>query len=334
VSRIASTALTLAAVAAAALVLSGCVQPAQPWRTASAPRETPQPATAKGIYKVGSPYQIDGVWYYPAEDFKYQENGVAAAYDERFPARETANGEFYDPNGLTAAHRTLPMPSIVEVTNLENGRALQLRVNDRGPFARGRMLEVSRRAAQLLGFEPGGSAKVHVRILVNESMQVASIARRNGTEPDKQLAEAPSAAPRDQVIAEALAPAPGAKASLRNAPPPPTAVTALGGAKSGGLTAQLASLAEPPPLSGEVTVVATRPTQLYVHAGNFTRQDSAARARQQLDALAPARMTSARISGVQFYRVQVGPLASVEEADRILARAVESGLTDARIVVD
>jgi rare lipoprotein A len=331
---LASAAISLPWVAllAGALALSGCQQ-----RPAGKPVTQAQPAkpTGKGIYKVGTPYQIDGVWYYPAEDFRYEETGIASWYGEQFHAKETANGEVFDLNALTAAHRTLPMPSIVEVTNLENGRVLQLRVNDRGPFARGRILDVSRRAAQLLGFEPNGTAKVRVRILVNESIQVAALARRNGGEPTG--IEQAKAAPRDQVLAEALVPTPGGKGAPRNAAPlPRSAVTAQTAAAPPppSATAQLASAVEPPPLSGRVSVVPVSATQIYVQAGSFTRQDNAARVRQKLDALGPTKMTPTTVSGVHFYRVRVGPLASVEEADKVLARVVESGHPEAKIVVD
>src|SRR5690242_17607174 len=157
---------SFAALLALGLLAGGCTTAPR----ASAPVAKAEPAArGKSTYKVGTPYQIDGVWYYPAEDFTYDETGIASWYGEQFHAKETANGETFDLNSLTAAHRTLPMPSIVEVTNLENGRVLRLRVNDRGPFARGRILDVSRRAAQLLGFEGSGTAKVRVRIMVEDS---------------------------------------------------------------------------------------------------------------------------------------------------------------------
>ena len=93
-----------------------------------------------GNYKVGKPYKIMGKWYYPKEDYSYSEIGTASWYGKDFHAKYTANGEIYDMNTLTAAHRTLPLPSIVRVTNLENGRSLVLRVNDRGPFAKNRII--------------------------------------------------------------------------------------------------------------------------------------------------------------------------------------------------
>ncbi|HZB93752.1 MAG TPA: septal ring lytic transglycosylase RlpA family protein, partial [Stellaceae bacterium] len=108
-------------------------------------------ALEHGTYKVGQPYEVSGVWYYPAVDWNYDETGIASWYGKEFHGRSTANGEIFDLNALTAAHPTLPMPSIVQVTNLENGRSIELRVNDRGPYVNGRIIDVSRRAAQLLG---------------------------------------------------------------------------------------------------------------------------------------------------------------------------------------
>lgn len=122
-----------------------------------------------GTYKVGNPYKIMGKWYYPKEDYSYSEVGIASWYGEDFHAKKTANGEKYDMNTLTAAHRTLPLPSIVRVTNLENGRSLVLRVNDRGPYAKDRIIDISKRGAQLLGYQTKGTAKVRVEIMAEES---------------------------------------------------------------------------------------------------------------------------------------------------------------------
>ncbi|HEB79388.1 MAG TPA: septal ring lytic transglycosylase RlpA family protein, partial [Rhodospirillales bacterium] len=113
----------------------------------------------QGMYKIGEPYQIDGIWYYPSVDYRYMETGIASWYGSKFHKKKTANGGIYDMNKLTAAHRTLPMPSFVRVTNLENGRSLVLKVNDRGPYANNRIIDVSRRGAQLLGFEKKGTAR-------------------------------------------------------------------------------------------------------------------------------------------------------------------------------
>jgi len=143
----------------------------------------------QGGYKVGVPYQINGVWYYPKEDFNYNRTGIASWYGHPFHGRTSASGERYNMNAMTAAHKTLPMPSLVEVTNLENGRTAVLRVNDRGPFVSGRIIDVSRAAAQKLGFHGSGIAKVRVRILEQESRQMKQLALANMNNRANELAE-------------------------------------------------------------------------------------------------------------------------------------------------
>ncbi len=127
-------------------------------------------------YKVGRPYKIAGIWYYPAEDYAYSQKGTASWYGSDFHGKRTANGEIYDMNDLTAAHPTLPLPSIVRVTNLENNRTVILRINDRGPFKRNRIIDVSRRGAQLLGFYEAGTTRVRVEIDSTESLNIKNLA--------------------------------------------------------------------------------------------------------------------------------------------------------------
>ncbi|MDR3326137.1 MAG: septal ring lytic transglycosylase RlpA family protein [Rhodospirillaceae bacterium] len=124
-------------------------------------------------YKVGNPYQVDDVWYYPSVNYKYKEIGIASWYGSNFNGKYTANGEVFDQNKVTAAHRTLPMPCYVHVTNLENGRSIVVRVNDRGPFSRDRIIDLSRRSAQLLDIEQSGMAKVKLKIMATESRDLA-----------------------------------------------------------------------------------------------------------------------------------------------------------------
>lgn len=152
------------------IAISGCASKGTPELSGLSPQA--QAIAIKqygGVYKVGNPYKIMGRWYYPKEDYSYSEVGMASWYGDDFHAKRTANGEKYDMNTLTAAHRTLPLPSIVKVTNLENGRSLVLRVNDRGPYARERIIDISKRGAQLLGYQTKGITKVRVEVLPNES---------------------------------------------------------------------------------------------------------------------------------------------------------------------
>ena len=286
------------------------------------PAEEP-PAVDAGIYKVGNPYQIKGVWYHPKEDFEYEETGIASWYGSKFHGRKTANGERFDMNFLSAAHRTLPMPSIVRVTNLENGRTLNLKVNDRGPFARGRILDVSRRAAQLLGFEKQGTARVHVAILGNESR---TLAWRLKGEAELAAVGSPitvSRLPKPAVSSESLAPPSGASVA-----PAPVEVVTMEAPEA----APDAAIENP--VVEVVSVAVVNPTNLFVQAGAFALYDNANKARAMLAGLGDVRISSVLIGGRDLYRVRVGPLNDVGAADGMLDQVIQAGYTDARIIVD
>lgn len=276
--------------------------------------------TGTGRYKIGSPYQIRGVWYYPAEDFEYSETGIASWYGPNFHGKQTANGETYNQNDMTAAHRTLPMPSAVRVTNLENGRSIVLRINDRGPFARGRIIDVSRRGAQMLGFEKNGVAKVRVDILPNESRQLKAAAL-NGGPQQIQVA----ASPRDVVTSQPLpSPAPAQPGAHTTTPASTPA------------TVRTATLPPPtdPILPDDVEVLAVSPTGIYVQAGAFSQLENALRMRDRLFDMGPTQISRFPVSGTEIYRVRIGPLATVELADATLTRVVNSGVSEAQLIVE
>ena len=133
--------------------------------TASEPALTSivRPQDVATFQKIGAPYQVNGVWYVPAHEPDYDETGVASWYGSDFQGRPTANGEIFDMNVVTGAHPTLPIPSLVEVTNLTNGRSIVVRINDRGPFVGSRLIDLSARGADLLGFRAQGHTNVRVR---------------------------------------------------------------------------------------------------------------------------------------------------------------------------
>ena len=161
-----------------------------------------------GIYKVGKPYKVMGRWYYPKEDYNYKEEGIASWYGEDFNGKKTANGERYNMNTLTAAHRTLPLPSIVKVTNLQNGRSIVVRVNDRGPYVKERIIDLSKRGATLLGYMGQGTTKVRVEIMAKESKQLKEAMLTGNVSPDAEetFSPAPSlyetSAERQKIAAE------------------------------------------------------------------------------------------------------------------------------------
>lgn len=307
---------------AAIVALGGCSELNFLTQTA---KNVNQDKPTGGIYKIGNPYQIEGVWYYPAVDYSYAETGIASWYGPNFHGKYTANGELYDQNALTAAHRTLPLPSVVRVTNLENGRSVKLTVNDRGPFAKGRIIDVSRRSAQLLGFDGKGTARVRVEIVADESRAIAS--RLLGKTDPNIIAEAPPAAPRAVVAAADLPPPPGA----RSAPPsaattPSSAPRAAAPARSAGPTAESDA--------GIVSTVPVKPTGIYVQAGAFAQFDNANRMRVRLQGLGPTQVTQVNLGDRPLFRVRVGPMQNVDEADKLLDRVVKAGYPEARIIVD
>lgn len=140
------------------LVLAACASVPKPLAT----KGSKAPVAVPGV-KIGKPYAVFGKTYHPSDDRGYDETGIASWYGPTFHAKPTATGEIYNQDDLTAAHKTLPMPSWVEVTNLDNGRKLTVRINDRGPFVDGRIIDLSRRSAQLLGVDRPGLAKVRVQ---------------------------------------------------------------------------------------------------------------------------------------------------------------------------
>lgn len=156
--------------------------------------------------KVGRPYTINGVRYVPRVEPGYDETGLASWYGTDFHGKRTANGEIYNMNALTAAHKTLPMPSRVRVTNLENGRSLELVVNDRGPFVRGRIIDVSRHAAEVLEFRRQGVAKVRVQMLGWPATEVATASLSPAPPPPVTAPHEPKAPERSfSLISSAVA---------------------------------------------------------------------------------------------------------------------------------
>lgn len=158
----------------------------------SAPQETRGLiARSSDHQKVGNPYTVAGQRFVPYRDDDYDEIGIGSWYGPNFHGRPTANGEVFDQHQMTAAHTTLPIPSIVEVTNLENGRQVIVRLNDRGPFVDDRIIDLSRAAAEALDYRARGLARVRVRYL--------GPAHANADAPDLhyQMAEgAPTQTPR------------------------------------------------------------------------------------------------------------------------------------------
>ena len=278
-------------------LLAGCGAPAN---RANTYEQQGRQTAAGGIYKIGTPYQIMGSWYYPRENPNYDEVGIASWYGPKFHGRRTANGEIFDMNLLTAAHPTLPMPVRARVTNLENGKSIIVRINDRGPFAKDREIDLSRKAAEVLGFRDKGTTRVRVQYLGRAPMYDSAGRLIRGQEPDSFIVEKPrtpdenkrvAAAPVEQVEKQTLD-----GRTIADAPPP----------------------------------IASK--RYAVQVGVFSSRFNAERLKRQLDLITRAEVSEAEINGETYYRVKVGGANVREDARQTRDMLVSAGHQDAVIV--
>jgi len=245
--------------------------------------------------RVGPPYEANGRWYVPTPEPGYAEIGEASWYGPQFHGQATASGEPFDQEALTAAHPTLPIPSLVQVTNLENGREVIVRINDRGPFVDERLIDVSRRTAEVLGFESAGRARVHVRYLGPAPRHVGT----NGEDApaSRRLAAAPMAAP-------AMAEAEGPVSLL---PAQSTAeVLAADQTTLPPSYQRPAPRAQPAPAIGG---------GYMVQVGAFSNIDNARAVQAEVAEIGPVAIDTRQTARGELFRVRLGPWESRAEAE-------------------
>ena len=273
-------------------------------------------------YKIGQPYEIYGVWYYPERNMNYDETGIASWYGKADAGKPTANGEIYDPDLISAAHKTLPLPSVVRVTNLENGRSLAVRVNDRGPFVTGRIIDLSEEGARVLGFRRNGVARVRVQILPQASLRLEREAK-NGRFP--KLSELPPIKPPKTQAA----PAPSSALTLHTEENTSSAPTAQSEQPASSALALLNSSR-----SSDLQNGAPLPTQIWIQVGAFRGVNNATAVKNRVANIANTQISTVNQGIDILHRVRLGPLASVEEADRVLRAVIQRGYQGSKIVLD
>ncbi len=300
--RIASVAL----VALAGASLAACTTMTPRYAARGPAGTAPPPAGPKG-YKTGEPYQVGGIWYVPHEQPNYDQTGTASWYGDAFHLKATANGETFDMNAVSAAHTTLPLPSMVEVTNLENGRKLVVRVNDRGPFVGDRIIDLSREAARQLGYERNGLAKVRVRYVGPAPLA--------GPAAGVRVAQAPPVSPApfapqtsNPIEVASLAPPPGA---VGVTPLAPLTGTALG---------------------APATATAAAAQGFRIQAGAFSNESNAQRAAAQLASAGNAVIEPIARGGTTLYRVMLPGPADEAEAYALRDKVALIGFADARVL--
>lgn len=274
-------------------------------------------STPSPHYVVGEPYQVGGVWRYPRAEYGVDISGLATFQPTK--SGLTANGEASDQNALAASHPTLQLPAILRVTNLENGRQILVRLNDRGPANPARLIALSRHAAEVLQMTHDG---VRVRVQMDDTLTRQLTATFEDAAPKLDIAAAPVA----KIGEESLAPPTGVAQSSRGK------VAAAGPAAAS--SGNMAISAAPVVLRNEYWEVPPHPGLLYIDAGYFSRIDYASILVNRLSNLGAKLTTSYTAPRDKAYRVRIGPLFTLQDAEAMLARAIAAGVNDASIVVE
>lgn len=282
------------------LVLAGC---------GSTPPESTGGTSLGGHYKLGNPYQIGGRWYYPTYDPSYAAVGVASWYGYPFHGRKTANGELYDMQEMTAAHPTLPLPSVVRVTNLANQREVELRVNDRGPFVGDRIIDLSQAAARALGFERRGTTEVRVEFV--------RLAEAQGAPP------VASPGPTARVAARQEAPIAMVQPAVAPIPPVPVAAVRVASVPADGRPA--GSTAS---LSTDKRCVGTG----FIQVGAFAEPERAVRLAKELGATMVWPVSAELPATDRYARVRLGPLGDRRQAEAALQHLRAIGYANAYLI--
>jgi rare lipoprotein A len=337
--------LKLAVIATLAIILAGCsshrpakvssgygdnsgiVEKRQPWKG-----KGPNPFAGKGSpiyaksgkvpkgggrYHVGKPYKVANRWYHPKEQPGYDKTGSASWYGEAFHRRKTANGEIYDMHDLTAAHPTLPIPSYAKVTNLENGRQIIVRINDRGPFVGTRVIDMSKQAAIELDYLRQGKTRVRVQWLgvapLNDNG--SHIAMMN-----KQLMRGSSVR---TLVAIAKGPVKGGfvedAVQVATAQPPVVASKPEPVQQPMQLASTRTEITTPEPFDGG----------FVIHAATFAKKANADAALSFLSAMGPTQIQEMPGSDGMLYRIQMGPLRSETDARNLLTEVRGAGFPEA-----
>ncbi len=300
------------------------------------------------------PYEINGVLYTPQKTYELNQIGIASYYGgtDVFHGRPTSTGERFDMNEISAAHKTLPLPCVVRITNLENNRSIKVKVNDRGPFVEGRIIDVSRKVAQLLGFYQKGTAKVQVETVLEDTLILAeNYSPSRPTLLAANVSQETNVFQEDAKILLAQNTKTRKKQSLRKKQPSREDKPLLLAANSGknspqpnqkhrqnlnALVENIVQEAVVDPLLQQVSQKISAPSKpVFIEAGLFTHYPNAHGAKQKLSSnhKRPIKIETVHFSNQRLFRVLVGPFESSQAAHYLLQQMVESGHKRARLVV-
>ncbi len=318
-------------------------------------------AKAVPMVKVGNPYEIKGIKYNPKNPEEYDVVGLASWYGDKFHGQLTANGEIFDMNELTAASPVLPMPSFVQVTNLDNNKQIIVRVNDRGPFAGGRLLDVSKRTAELLGFKENGTTQVRIKLLSGISKEAAKeINKQNDIKlaaakkelPANPTMPATPVASNDIPVAHAVA-SKEPELQLEQASDTPRITKGEIPMLENSSLVDSADTNEP--LNNTVSILQDSndqemknvnltepqkvksylPRGVFVQVGAFSENNK--KVRSEVASLSDVGVVSLQkvdVNGSDILRLRVGPYGSINDAIQVKNKLVKLGYNKSRVVVE
>jgi rare lipoprotein A len=267
----------------------------------------------KALRGTEKPYQINGVWYYPGVDKDYNVTGIGSWYGEQFHNRRTANGEVFDMDIPSAAHKTLPLPCLVEVTNLDNGKKMIVRVNDRGPFVGDRVIDLSKAAAQQLGYYRQGVARVRVKYV--------------GPAPKTAFD-----APRQYAVQSAPPPPPPRERSFDDIREPTQRVQVIPSRREPDPVWSAPSIQSAPEINPPDPVFASAKSGFRVQAGSFSNRENAEKAVRQLSGAGQATIDAIERASGTLYRVTVSAGPNEGEAWSLRQRVESLGYQGATVL--
>ena len=273
------------------------------------------------IYKIGNPYVIDGKRYYPKKNLNYDEKGIASWYGPKFHGKLTANGEIFNQYKLTAAHKTLPIPSAVKVTNLKNNKSLILRVNDRGPFVNDRIIDLSYQSAKKLNLLEVGTGFVRVQILRPESILLEKLAKK-GQFPEINDITKKTTPPISQVNFSNVSIKKIREAKLNDNNEEPL--------KKNEINKHIEEVKK----RVQVLKINERPYNIWIQIASFSNEKSAFILKKKFNSIKNINIKKFNLKGKTLFRVRVGPFKKIDEIKQTYNLLINSGMEGTKIFVE
>lgn len=271
-------------------------------------KEKQEKTIIKPIYKVGNPYDVNGIKYFPKKSLSYNKTGIASWYGPKFHGKLTANGETFNQYAMTAAHKTLPMPSVVKVTNLKNNKFIIVRINDRGPFVNDRIIDLSSKAADEISLKNDGTGPVRVELLKSESILLEKLAKKGEFPEIKDLKK-------------------------YNFPPinkPKNVDVKILNLNDKKIDQKQLKLEK----KIKILELYEKKYKIWVQIASFSNSKSAKTLLKKFNDIKNINVYKAKVKGANFFRVRVGPYLSAEKAYSMYKYLIQKQMQGTRIVVE